>query len=431
MKPHQGARPAEANARILFGRLVPMTGALDDPPLADGEVLIRDGVVQAIHTRRSANFQGDTLDLSGHLLLPGFVNAHAHLTLSGLAGKISRRAGFAGWIQEVVRENEALPADARRSAFRRGAAEMIRSGVTFLVDYLGDPEWFGEYRELPLRGRVFLEVLGFPASRAGDRTRQARAFLEKNLAALPGFSLGLAPHAPYSVSPALFKALRELAGRFDVPLSCHLAETPEEDLFIKEGAGPLRDLLRARGVDDPDWRPPGCGPVRYLDRLGVLDGLQAVHLNHAAEDWDLLTGRVLGGVFCAGSTRWFGRGGGLPVRRLLDAKKPVGLGTDSLASNDSLNFLRELRMAEEMLPEVSRRELLWMATRGGALASGVEAGRLVPGAAADLVAFRTPNAAAHWWDLPFERSRVDPDAVVVRGRRAVKGGFASGKSIVS
>ena len=102
---------------------------------------------------------------------------------------------------------------------------------------------------------------------------------------------GLAPHAPYSVSSSLFREVKRLANRYKFPLSCHVAEFYEELQLLKDGSGNMKSLLVELGMYDDKWIPPAESPVRYLDSLGVLDSLVAVHLNLAEGDLDILKSR--------------------------------------------------------------------------------------------------------------------------------------------
>ena len=122
-------------------------------------------------------------------------------------------------------------------------------------------------------------------------------------------------------------------------------------------------------------------------------------------------------VFCPNSTRWFGRTEFMPVRALLDLGVNVALGTDSRASNDSLNFLDELRMADELLPDVSRKEILAMATCAGGEALGLQCGKLALGQQADLIGFCvSPSYSGSWSDVPFESHRHEVDFYMVDGK---------------
>ena len=295
----------------------------------------------------------------------------------------------------------------RVKGMRSGAETLLRSGVTALADYfpISNPELLDEYLSYPFRQVMFLEVLGFIGEMAPAIVENIESILAEYGSKSPLVKMGLAPHAPYSVSPALFKESRKIADKFDMPWSCHLAEFQEEARFIREGGGDMENFLQDRGVFDKTWRPADKSPAQYLDSMGVLGSLLGIHLNHAEEDINLLASRGVAGAFCPGSTRWFGREQYMPVRKMLDAGMKVGLGTDSLASNESLNFLRELRLAEEMLPDVAREEILEMATTNGASALGLKTRVLAPGYPADLIALRISEPPASWHDPIFDPHR--------------------------
>ena len=399
------------NIKIKFRALLPIEGEV----IENGELLIEQGLIKEIRQTQSPSTVA-CLDLSDHLILPGFVNAHCHLSLSALRGKVPKCERFTDWVRALLRENLQTPWNDRVSALHSGAEEMLKSGVTTLADTLSQAELLTEDAGFPFRQVVFLEVLGFKGSKVKESLEQVASVFAGQNPKGRLFQLGLAPHAPYSVSPVLFRELKKLALRYDCITSCHLAEFPEEIRFLQKGGGELQEFLEARGVYDEGWVPPGKSPVRYLDDIGVLDSLVAVHLNHIDDDLELLASRNARAVFCPGSTRWFDRTRFMPVRKLLDRGIPVGLGTDSLASNESLNFLRELRMADEMLGDVSRLEILKMATLGGATALGLPVGALSPGRPADLIGFRIDDALSSWTGIPFDPDLKTVDFSMVGGK---------------
>ena len=403
---------------LKFRALIPTPGAL----VENGELVIAGDRIREIRAGFHAPAGAGVLDLSDHLLLPGFVNAHCHLSLSALRGRLHPEPRFTDWVRQLLAADGAISRKDRVRALQEGAREMLTSGVTSLGDYVPDPGLLSEYAALPLRQVAFLETLGFQAERAPEILERLRLALESHADPDGRFRLGLGPHAPYSVSPELFRGLARLASCFEVPISCHVAEFPEEVRFLKEGGGELEEFLKERGVLDAAWQAPGRSPPAYLDQLGVLENLAAVHLNFADGDLDLLKTRGVSAVFCPGSTRWFGRTRFLPARRLLDRGVAVALGTDSLASNESLNYLRELRLADAMLPEVSRAEILDCATRGGAQALGLETGAIAPGRPADLVGFRVAGIPASWEDVPFAPERERADFVMVEGKSVFTSG---------
>ncbi len=399
---------------IKFRRLMARRGEEYD----NGSLIVQDGLVKEIMRGPLESFAGETVDLSDCLVLPGFVNLHCHLALSALRGKTARGAAMADWVRSVGEEDSALTLADRVREMRSGADTLVSSGVTTLADYFrtSNPSLMEVYGSLPFRQTLFLEVLGFQEDRAPAIVKNLGSILADHVPKSPLINIGLAPHAPYSVSPALFKETRKIADQFAMPYSCHVAEFPEEIRFIKDGGGDMENLLRSRGKFDENWKPPGVSPAQYLDSLGVLGSLLGVHLSHVEADLDLLAARGVAGAFCPGSTRWFRRAQYMPVRQMLDRGMKVGLGADSLASNESLNFLRELRLAEEMLPDVSRAEILEMATAGGASALGLKTGVLVPGYPADLIALRVSHPPANWHDPLFDPHRTQVDLAMIEGK---------------
>ncbi len=391
-----------------------MTGGT---PIENGQLIVERGRIREIYPDTSAPVEGELIDLSDCLVLPGFVNAHCHLALSALKGRISRRDRFADWARATIGENETVSMQNRILTMHAQAKVMAHSGVTALVDYLPQAELATEYALLPFRQTLFLEVLGFHSSLATSIAEKLESALKQKPAGSGSIRWGLAPHAPYSVSPELFRKVNRLADQYKCPLSCHVAEFPEELQLLMEGSGDMKDLLLQLGVYDDDWTPPTTSPARYLDSLGVLDSLTAIHLNLADDDLNLLKAKNVKAVFCPQSTRWFRREKYMPVRELLDRGMVVGLGTDSLASNESLNFLDELRMAEEMLPNVSQEEILRMATQGGAETVGMDCGVIEQGRPADLIGFRVRKNPTDWNSVPFESSRTGADFVMWDGKK--------------
>ncbi len=397
--------------RIKFRHLIAPTGQGN----SNGEMIVENGQIREVLSSPLESFEGETLDLSDCLVLPGFINLHCHLSLSALKNRVPKTESMVDWIKSVLALNASLSLPERIKMLRSGLDTQLRSGVTTLADFLSMPELLGEYSTFPLRLAVFLEVFGFNGKEAPAIAKNVKSNLAEFCFERPLFSVGLAPHAPYTVSPPLFKELRKIADASGLPFSCHVAEFDEEDRFIREGGGDIQKLLQGRGVFDEAWEPFGGSSSRYLDSIGVLDSMIGVHLNFVEEDHDLLASKEVAGVFCPGSTRWFGRTKWMPVRQMLDRNMLVGIGTDSLASNDSLNFFRELKFAEEMLPEVSRREILDMATRQGAKALNLKTGVMGPGFSADLIALRVDEEPANWLDPVFDPQRQEVDLAMVEG----------------
>jgi cytosine/adenosine deaminase-related metal-dependent hydrolase len=387
----------------MGGRLVARFVVLDAARcLAPGEVAWdADGRIVALRQAKQPR-SGVVADVC---VLPALVNAHAHLQLPALPDAPRE---FLPWVGAVLAARAKLDAAAERRLVRRAVADLLQSGAAAVgeIDATGrSAAWLDD---LPIRGRCYRELTGFHLDAAG-----ARALLGGRVAgAARAMASGLSPHAPYSVSAALFHA----AAARSRHLAIHCAELPEEQQFLREGKGPFVDLLQRLGRLPADFTPPRVGAVRWLQRLGVLrPTTQLVHCQEL-ERGDVARIAAAGSsiVVCPGTIEWFGRTPP-PVPAWLQAGIPVGLGTDSRASNDGLSMQAELRRAARLWPQLSPAALLTMATAHGGRALGLRLGTLRRGAYADLL---TIPAAADWqtsWaEFVFGRSRGE---VRLGGRR--------------
>tara|TARA_B100000686_G_C16788982_1_gene977300 strand:+ start:1538 stop:2725 length:1188 start_codon:yes stop_codon:yes gene_type:complete len=391
--------------KIKFRALLTLCGE----PVENGLLIIENGNIREISSEALNTNIYNVLDLSDHLLMPGFVNAHCHLGLTALANKLLPENNFSRWISDLIALNSALSDEERMKGILAGANEMRSSGVTGLADYVADPFLLESIYELGFRCVLFLETIGFQESRAEVLAHEVETILKSHKSTLP---LGIAPHAPYSVSEKLLRRLYELSKKYGCLFSTHLAETKEETQFIEKGEGPLLGLLKNRQVLDDNWKPPAKTPARYLESLNIINEMVAVHCNFIDNDIDF----IKSAVFCPKSTHWFGRGTTIPVKKMLDANIPVALGTDSMASNYSLNFLEEIRMADKLLTDVSRKEILTMATRYGAEILRFPCGTIEPGQKADMIGFRINTEMKDWHDLPFKPETKKVDFYMVNGK---------------
>jgi cytosine/adenosine deaminase-related metal-dependent hydrolase len=260
-----------------------------------------------------------------------------------------------------------------------------------------------------LSGAVFHELLGFNSPSPRQMVEAAQTALSR-LAANPAWRRSIVPHAPFSVSPALFEAIRNAAG--DLPMSVHLGESREEIEFLRDGTGEWRELLGRIGAWNEQWRPPGCGPVEYLDRLGLVnDRLLAVHGTQLqpSELGRLAAARATV-VSCPRSNRWTGAGAP-PVERFYESGVRVAIGTDSLASVEDLNVFSELAQMRVLAPHVPAARLLESATIAGAEALDFahEFGTIDIGKRAELIAVRVPPAVDDVEE--YLLSGIQPDAI--------------------
>jgi cytosine/adenosine deaminase-related metal-dependent hydrolase len=362
------------------------------PPIRHGSVTIHDGRVVAVGSGRP----DDAVDLGRCAVLPALVNAHTHLELSWLRGRIPRAARFTDWVRPLLaaRGQPSDPAEIEAAALR-AIEEARASGTAVFGDVSNTLSTVPILRGGLVAAHVFHELLGFNVADASARVVEARA----RIAALgPGrrddVHVSLAPHAPYSVAPALFDAIRrDVTSRAD-RTTVHLAESREEVELLADGHGPWRELLELLRVWSDEWTPPGVSPVAFLADRGFLDA--SVLVVHAVEctpdDIRRLAASGATVVTCPRSNAYVGAGVA-PLAAFVRAGVPVAFGTDSLASVDDLNLFTELAEARRIAPEVPARTWLEGATATGARALGFgdQFGTIEPGKRAALIAVRVPD----------------------------------------
>ena len=384
------SKPTKRNIKkINADWVLPITS----PPIKDGIVLTDGKAIKAVGSGKElSKFPYDEIiDCSGKIILPGFVNAHSHLELTGFRGKIEKGLPFTDWARKVVSIRKDITENEIATAIKDGLDELISSGVTTVGDFSQTGITAKILNERGLRGTVFLEFSGFNPEQKDERLRELKEKFNRfssifNLQSL--IRIGVAPHAPYSVSPELLKESHNFAQEKRLPLAIHISEMLEEIEFIKNGSGAMKDLLIDFGVWNDKWMPPQTTPVQSLQNMGILKGAIGIHLNIVTEDdIRILKENDVSVVYCPGSNKWFGRNWKYPLREFLNNGINVAIGTDSLSSNEKLNMFYEMRVLKENFPDLENNIILKMATVNGAKAIGFEgeAGEIAVGRKADII----------------------------------------------
>lgn len=369
------------------------------PPISGGVVSVEGDLIGAVGESDGAPAE----DLGRVAILPGLVNAHTHLELSWMRGRVAPCGSMPAWAASLMalrrsaaagHEKPVEGAEHSTQVTTRSVVDAIaeaRASGTCLVGDVANT--FAAYEPLldsELSAAIFLELLGFSSPEPGAAVAAASSQIA-DLTPVAWLRPSIVPHAPYSVSPALLQTI----ARWDVgqPLSIHLGESAQEVEFLQHGTGEWRALLEALGVWNPSWTAPACRPVAYLDRLGMVDArLLAVHgVQFTDADLSRLAAAGATVVTCPRSNRW--TGAGLPpIDRFYASGVRVAVGTDSLASVDDLNLFAELAEIRRLAPGVPAARILESATLAGARALGFssELGSLEPGKRAQLLAVRLP-----------------------------------------
>lgn len=340
-------------------------------------------------------------DLGTGVLLPGLVNAHCHLELSHLGDLVREtERGFVAWVESLVEARGTADPSAVGSRTMGAIRQLESTGTAAVGDVSSALGHVALLEASGLTAVVFYELLGWDPEGAPELL----ALADERLEAVRGTGktqVRLAAHAPHSVSPALLRGLVARGG----PAAIHLAESEAETHFLASGDGPWAEFLARRGLGGVAFSPPGMSPVRHVDSLGALrPGLLAAHCVHTDRgDWELLARRGVSVAVCPRSNRNLGVGIP-PVVEMLRAGVRVCLGTDSLASVDSLDLMDDVAALHREFPDLHPAVIVRMATSGGAEALGLsDLGSLEPGRRAAL-AF-----------APAPRPPVDPVAFLVSG----------------
>jgi 5-methylthioadenosine/S-adenosylhomocysteine deaminase len=372
------------------------------PPIAHGTLVERAGRIAWVGPADEAPARDpneNEVDLGDAILLPGLVNAHCHLELTVMRGFLDGLE-FREWVLRLTAARRAVLDDAAMlDSSRLGVAEGVRAGITTFADTGDSGTGFDAMLERGVRGICYREVFGPDPAQCERAVAELRQkFGRMRARETPLVRAGLSPHAPYTVSDPLYRATAALARELGAPVAVHIAEGALESELVTAGAGAFADGLRKRGIA---VAPRARSPIALLDTLGVLEVdpllIHCVRVDDA--DIGTIAGHRCAVAHCPASNARLAHGIA-PLAELLAAGIDVGLGSDSVASNDRMDLLDEARQTllfaaarARDASVVTAARALELATLGGARALRLdgEIGSLDAGKAADLAAF--PSSA--------------------------------------
>jgi 5-methylthioadenosine/S-adenosylhomocysteine deaminase len=382
--------------KIYSGRWVlPIaSAALDYGAVAiNGDKIVAVGDTNEIAARFP---QATVTDFGSSVILPGLVNAHSHLELTVMRGFLeSEEHDFFAWLRKLTIARMAMGSDDLFVSAACGAIEAARAGITCI----GDSSSVAT-RTMKAVGEIGLRAVVYQESFGPDPTvaEQSVAGLRREVDAMHALETstlraGVSPHAPYTVSAPQLELISRMAIDDELPLMMHAAESQAERSLMLEGAGAFADGLRKRNIE---WRAPGISTIQYLARHGVMEAKPLLAHCITVDEQDIETIRVTGAsvAHCPKSNAKL-RHGHAPFAKFLDADLRVGLGSDSVASNNNCDMLEEARFAllsaratenDKGSESLNATRALFAATLGGARALGLdhETGSLREGLQADL-----------------------------------------------
>jgi aminodeoxyfutalosine deaminase len=390
VQPFGSGLPESSESRMIIRARDVVT--MDRAPIENGAVAISGdrivdvGKFDQIKTRNS----GTVVDLGEQALLPGLINAHCHLDYTCLRGKIPRQKSFTDWIRAINAEKSKLsPADFVAS-INEGFAEAKRFGTTTIANLTAFPELVRQLPHAPLRTWWLAELIDV---RSPDQANELVDSVVESLKFVQNY--GLAPHALFTASKNLYQRCEEAGA--NVLLTTHLAESREEMEMFRDASGPLYEFMKSIGRDMGDCGigtplelfvgAPNASPARTSRALSQWI---VAHVNELTQsDFQLLEKKrtKFHVVHSPRSHQYFDHSR-FPFKRLLTLGLNVSLGTDSLASNESLNLFAEMRAFQRSEPERSPEKIFEMITvnPASALRQQNTLGRIRPGFRADLIA---------------------------------------------
>ena len=407
--PHR-AREREVRALSVFSAdwVLPVAG----PPIENGAIAVEEGRVAAVGP---AGEIGEGRRFRDAAIVPGLVNVHVHLDSPADAG-LGDGVPFGDWLRLLVERHQRLDDTDRRSLAGVGAHQCLAAGTTTVCDVSPTASGAFACAEAGLRATAYVELFRDDPVAARERFERRTAGFEPRATV----RLGASPHSPYTTVPAVWEAAYELG----LPVTAHVAESPDEAEFTTRGTGRLARVAAFSGVASP-----GTTPVRALAGAGLLRrGLLAAHCVQVdEEEIGLLADSGVAVAHCPRANAALGCGIA-PLRELLDAGVAVGLGTDGLGSAPSLDLWDEMRAALAFARARARdpralsgADALRLATVGGARAAGIDgAGTLEQGGHADFAVVSLAGV------LPITRASATDALVAVGGRERVVATYVDG-----
>jgi len=365
--------------RIYTAKFLVSTSA---PPVEDGALLVHAGRIAAIGTRKEVTHKYPDVDVvtfSDALIVPLLVNAHTHLELTDFPlwaaneGKNESPKNFVDWILRLIRIKQKLNEKKYQDSLRNGLEKSIVAGTGAVGDILSQHALRTLYQHSPLSGYLFLETLGQdPAFICRLRNKLNEALQDETVGRV---ELGVSPHSPYTISRDYLQSLYRHCQPQNIRCTTHVAESPDEVEFVERGNGPLASRFYPY-IGWDSYLPQGSGlrPIEYLHQQGGLfpQNLLVHGVQLSANEISLLAEQGMSLALCPRSNANL-KVGKAPAGQLHRAGVNLALGTDSLASCESLSIWDEMAFAHCWFDgQLDAPTLFHMATMGGAKALGIE-----------------------------------------------------------
>lgn len=361
------------------------------PAIKNGIIEVQEnGEIIAVYDKPAENINQHQIRHYNGVIVPGFVNAHCHLELSHMLGKIPKHTGLVNFIKSITSERQSDPASILK-AMEEADQQMIKNGIVAVGDHANSTISYEIKKNSSIYYHTFLELIGFEPDRAKSVIDSALN-LQKDLRSLPST---LTPHAPYSVSKEIFRTLRNVSVDTDI-LSIHNQESEEENKFFRYKTGEFLNLYKWMGKDLAFFKAQSRSSLQTFVPLIPKGRItQLVHNTFtSAKDVSFIKriGNTIFWCLCPSANLYIENQ--LPrLINLLNDNNQLTIGTDSLASNDILCILSEMKILSQFFPEISFETLLKWGTLNGASFLGIsnKYGSIEPGKSPGLNLLKNMN----------------------------------------
>ncbi|MFH0841354.1 MAG: amidohydrolase family protein [Bacteroidota bacterium] len=348
-------------------------------PLRKGIITVSDdGTITGVTDTRGRLKEESSVEFFNGIIIPGFINCHCHLELSHLKGAIPKHSGLGEFLALLQKIREFEHKEIVASA-KAAVNDLYREGTQLCADICNNPLTFNIKKESSIRFINLLEVFGTRPSAAESRMDEILKLHCESVSS--GFESWIVPHTPYSVSLPLFSLIKKHTSENRVT-SIHFMETEGEESFLSDHSGPLIDSFRKSGMPGYDLKTPASVGSAILDEVTSSGNLILVHNTFVTQQIvnEVSRRKNLFWCLCPNANLYI-ENRIPPAEMLFSEGCEIVVGTDSLASNDSLSILSELKTLQYYYPSLKLEDLIRWATVNGARALGKEEsyGKIEPG----------------------------------------------------
>jgi cytosine/adenosine deaminase-related metal-dependent hydrolase len=340
-------------------------------PLKNGVVALNEsGEIVDLFEEKSRIVPTQSIEKYRGFLTPGFINSHCHLELSHLHKKIPQNTKLIPFIEAVMKHpaNERLETE---EAMKKADEQMYQSGIVAV----GDIANTANSKEIKLKSKIyyhtFVEIIGFDPEKADYSFNKGKELINT----FSPLSASLSPHAPYSVSKKLLHYIKSYCSDNENLISIHNQESAEENFFYQYKKGAFIDFYKRMGSNIDYFTAKSRNSIQsIISHLTKKERILFVHNTYSTyKDISSVERYGLDATWCFCPNANLYIEGTLPnIEMFLSFKLPIVLGTDSLASNNKLCILSELKTLQKNFPDLDLHQMLNWACLNGAKYLGLE-----------------------------------------------------------